>query len=216
MHRKMRVPVTCIEKRFNAGDATVEAIWSVLTWSLKHLGEGVYPRRRHNSQKWLSSEKRRAAEAGKTLPAKACVIQIRADWDWYQHWMGAPPWNQLSGMCWFCKCKPDQWREMSQLERAASSLTKAEWIEFVQAREKPLCPLFSLPNISNQNMNPDWMHVMDEGFAALVCGQVLWDLLPCYAGRSATLRVAHLWAEIQSLYKAKEIPAGDELSCQCV
>ena len=211
MHCKMRVPFTCIEKRFNAGDATVEAIWSVLTWSLKILGEGLHPVRRHNGKRWLSSEKERAARGGKRLPAKACVIQIRADWDWFQHWMGAPQWNQLSGMCWLCKCKPDQWREMTQLERASQSLSKAEWIEFVQAREKLLCPLFSLPNISNHIMNPDWMHVMDEGFAPLVCGQVLWDLLPCYVGRSADQRVAKLWQEIQSLYKAKQIPGAERL-----
>ena len=120
MHRKMRVPVTRVEKRFNAGGVTVEAIWSVLTWSLKNLGEGVYPHQRGDSQKWLSSEKLRAAhaQAGNTLPAKACVIQIRADWDWYQHWMGAPSWDHLLGMCWLCKCKPEQWREMSELDQS--------------------------------------------------------------------------------------------------
>ena len=67
----------------------MKSIFQVLTWSLNSLGKGYNPERRHDGKKWLKSlDKARAGQAGMPLPA---LIQIRADWDWYQHWMGAAP-----------------------------------------------------------------------------------------------------------------------------
>jgi len=48
--------------------------------------------------------------------------------------------------------------------------------------EKLVCPLFDLPGVSNQLMFPDWMYVMDEGFGALVAGQIL---ATCYHSTQA-------------------------------
>ena len=93
-HSQLRVPFTSIEKRFNGGNDTIKAIFQILRWSLCSLGKGKYPTKRHNNKKWLQLEKARRKKAGTSLSAKACLIEIRADWDWFQHWMGAPAWNQ--------------------------------------------------------------------------------------------------------------------------
>ena len=69
---------------------------------------------------------------------------------------------------------------MDPKEREENSLSKAEFLESVQTRDKPICPLFNLPAISNHILHPDWMHSMDEGFSQLVAGQVLFELLPHY------------------------------------
>ena len=95
---------------------------------------------------------------------------------------------------------------MGQKEREENSLNKAEFLESVKTRDKPICPLFNLPGISNHIMHPDWMHSMDEGFSQLVCGQVLFELLPHYPGRNQGARVASMWEHIQSLYKAEGTP----------
>ena len=81
----------------------------------------------------------------------------------------------------------------------------AEW-------EKLVCPLFDLPGVSNQLMFPDWMHVMDEGFGALVAGQILHYLLPFYPGNSAARRVEKLWEHIQCLYQADKTEACRRLT----
>ena len=145
------------------------------------------------------------------MSAKCCLIEIRADWDWFQHWMAAPAWNQGSGMCWLCKACPATWRSLDKAARESQSLSKAEFLESVMTRKKMVCPLFDLPGVTNQLMFPDWMHVMDEGFGALVAGQILHYLLPFYPGNSAAKRVEKLWEHIQSLYKAEKTPACNRL-----
>ena len=95
---------------------------------------------------------------------------------------------------------------MGPKEREENSLSKAEFLESVQTRDKLICPLFNLPGISNHIMHPDWMHSMDEGFSQLVAGQILFELLPHYPGRNQGARVASMWEHIQSLYKAEGTP----------
>ena len=53
---------------------------------------------------------------------------------------------------------------------------------------------------------------MDEGFGALVAGQVLNYLLPFYPGNSAAKRVEKLWEHIQSLYQADKTEACRRLT----
>ena len=75
-----------------------------------------------------------------------------------------------------------------------------------------VCPLFDLPGVRNQLMFLDWMHVMDEGFGALVAGQILHDLLPLYPGNSAAKRVGKMWERIQCLYQADKTEACRRLT----
>ena len=65
--RGERIPITCLEAKYNAGQETVAAMCPVMAWSLKKLGEGQYPCTRHDgtpfhpqkreSQKWLGWNK---------------------------------------------------------------------------------------------------------------------------------------------------------------
>ena len=65
LHSQIRIPVTCIEKKFNAGVQTVKSIFQVLSWSLSSLGKGYNPERRHDGRHWLKSlDKARAGQAG--------------------------------------------------------------------------------------------------------------------------------------------------------
>ena len=108
--------------------------------------------------------------AGKSLQ-KACLVQMRGDWDWNVKAFGATTFNTKLGMCWKCSCKPGEWHTMTQEDRSTHSLGKADWLANLAAREKPAMHLFNLPGVSNQTMFPDWMRVVDEGIAASVAGQ---------------------------------------------
>ena len=77
---------------------------------------------------------------------------------------------------------------------------------------KLVCPLFDLLGVRNQLMFPDWMHVMDEGFGALVSRQILHYLLPLYPGNSAAKRVGKMWEHIQCLYQADKTEACRRLT----
>ena len=56
-----RVPVSCLETKYNAGQTTTQAILEVLAWSLKQLGKAEYPKLRHDGG---SLGKARAQKAG--------------------------------------------------------------------------------------------------------------------------------------------------------
>ena len=122
-----RVPICCLETKYNAGPETCEAICEVIAWSLKKLGEGHFPCEKHDGKPFNSlKDKQRKAVAGEAMPAKATLIEVRSDWDRNMKWHGAPATNQTSGCCWLCAAKPGTWKALSKQERKDMSLTKAE------------------------------------------------------------------------------------------
>ncbi|CAE7730017.1 unnamed protein product [Symbiodinium sp. CCMP2592] len=199
-----RVPITCVESRFVAGRETIEAVQQVIAWSLQSLGEGRYPSSRHDGE---SLDKARQSMAGLPMAARGGLVQLRGDWDWNCKYFGAPQWNELKGMCWLCKAKPENWRGMYAEDRQNQSLSKAEFEESLRDRNKHVSPLFGLPGVCNKTMKPDWMHVVDEGCGAHAAGHVLNELLAKFPDRGVEKRAERLWEEVQSLYKAKGIPA---------
>ena len=180
-----RAPITCLESTYHAGHSTTQAIQAVIAWSLQSLQEGKYPATRHDG----------TSGQGQAMPGRAALVQVRGDWDWNSKWYGAPTWNELSGMRWLCKAKPGEWRTMSADDRTSNSMSNAEWLHKLEARNKPVSALFSLRGVSNATMKPDWMHVVDEGCAALVAGQVLAELLARSPGSSSAKRAEALFAD---------------------
>lgn len=192
-----RFLVTCLDSKWSLGHETWEAIWQVIAWSLQQLGEGKAACRRHDGK---SLEKANLHMAGKSLQ-KACLVQMRGDWDWNVKAFGAPTFNTKLGMCWKCSCKPGEWHTMTQEDRSTHSLGKADWLANLAAREKPAMHLFNLPGVSNQTMFPDWMHVVDEGIAASVAGQCLKEFEGHCTGASKEERLNQLWGFIKDLYQ---------------
>jgi len=122
-------------------------ISQVMLWNFHCLAEGKFPRARHDGSKWMKSDKNRQICAGNAMPGKAALVQIRSDWDWNCKYFHAPQWNGKKGMCWLCKAKPENWREMTTCpawERQEQSLDKAEYLHFLADREKEANPLFIL------------------------------------------------------------------------
>eukprot|EP00434_Breviolum_minutum_P035293 symbB.v1.2.031233.t1/scaffold3530.1/size57246/2 len=101
---------------------------------------------------------------------------------------------------------------MSKKEREEAAWTEESWQENVLARERTINPLFHLPGISVQHtLKPDWMHVVDEGCAALAAGQILWSVLDEYPASTQEGRAELLWKHIQELYKASDWPKAKQL-----
>ena len=192
-----RFLVTCVDSKWSLGHETWQAIWQVIAWSFQQLGEGRAACRRHDGK---SLEKARLKMAGKSLQ-KACLVQMRGDWDWNVKVFGAPTFNTKLGMCWMCNCKPGDWHAMSQEDRRRYCLGKADWLANLAAREKPAMQLFNLKGVSNQTMFPDWMHAVDEGIAASVVGQCLKEFESHCAGSNKDERLNALWGFIKDLYQ---------------
>lgn len=197
-----RIPICCLDARMIHWQ-TIHSICQVMLWSFQCLGEGKFPSCRHDGSVWLKTDKNRATTSGASMPGKAAIVQIRSDWDWNCKYFHAAQWNEKVGMCWLCQATPDTWRELSLCsawKRQEKSLDKAKYVAFLHDRDKEVNPLFMLPNVSNKTMMPDWMHVCDEGIAALACGQILKYLLQFYEGATVEERCFSLWEHIQQLY----------------
>ena len=199
-----RVPITCLEGKYFANQLTTQAIQAVVAWGLQSLGEGKYPAARHDGS---SLDKPRAKHAGQFMPGKAALVQMRGDWDWNCKWYGASAWNELQGMCWLCKAKPEEWPSMSFEDRQSQNMAHADLVKKLEIKRKSVSPLFSLPGVTNRTMTPDWMRVVDEGCAASAAGQVLAELQRRCAGSSKKERAQALWKEIQSLYESNGVAA---------
>ena len=112
-HKAKRMPVCCIDARYEAGPESIKAMSEVIRWSLSKLGEGVFAHERHDGQPFHKSlDKARKELAGVKMPAKATLIELRSDWDWNSKYYAAPYPNQKPGMCWMCTAKPDTWKAM--------------------------------------------------------------------------------------------------------
>ena len=210
---QMRVPICALDARM-IGWQTTEQIGHIMLWSFQCLAEGKFPRARHDGSNWMKSDKNRQVCAGHAMPGKAALVQIRSDWDWNCKYFHAPQWNEKKGMCWLCRAKPENWREMTTCpawERQEQSLDKAEYLHLLAERDKEANPLFTLPSVSNDTMMPDWMHVLDEGTGALAAGQILKELLSFYPGAHVDERVSQLWEHIQALYEEQHWPKDKRL-----
>ena len=204
----LRIPICCLDTRMISWQ-TIDSICQILLWSFQCLGEGKFPTARHDGSPWLKSDKNRQLWAGKHMPGKAGIVQIRSVWDWTCKYFHAGQWNELAGMCWLCSAKPSTWRDIARCpvaERQEKSLNKAAYLAFLADRGKEVNPLFTLPNVSNKTLLPDWMHVCDEGTGAVAAGQILKELLPVYEGNTIEEKCFSLWQHIQELYTSQAWP----------
>lgn len=204
LHQNLKVPFTVIQSKFHFEYQTKQAILEILLWSLDHLKKGQFPVARHDGSPWLSSDKHRAQLHGE-LPAKGTLAEIRGDWDWLNSWFNIPTYNTKSGMCWMCKATWPEAKAWTAAQRS-SGLSKAQFVQRVVDMGKPLCPLWGWPEMAPSVLClPDWLHAVDQGIAADICGQLLVDLSGCYPGRSFKVRVSELWTDIQSLYAEHKV-----------
>ena len=85
-------------------------IMTVVAWSMRHLVAGSRPCCRHDGTAWAKSDAKRLKKNGLPLPLRACLVQVRADWDWMGKCFHFPFHNVKEGCCWLCKCKRHQAR----------------------------------------------------------------------------------------------------------
>ena len=97
---------------------------------------------------------------------------------------------------------------MSQADRLSAMFKKPEeWLESLEERGKEINLLLALPGVSTFTLKPDWMHVVDEGCAALAAGQIFWEIVDCYESSTREGRVDLLGKHVQEIYNANNWPA---------
>ena len=201
-HDQLRLPLTCVSKKHLVCRHTIDDIMAVMAWSADVALTGAYARRRHDGSPFGLLDSKRKNLAGKPLACgKSFLVEIRADWCWYQSVCRFPAGNQLTGLCWKCSCTPQQLREVGDNAPWRSNpLTHwdnmARWISLGRG----VCPIFSAPGVTIETCEIDWLHCMDKGVAASFLGNVLWHILPSLAGNSLTEKTSTLFGLMRRFY----------------
>ena len=104
--KNLRIPVTALSHK-HVGPNTWHDINAVVKWSLMVLATGEWPTCRHDGSQWLKSDAKR--RNGPSLP-RSCLVEVRADWDWFAKVYGFPAHNLSAGNCWKCKNTPSEVR----------------------------------------------------------------------------------------------------------
>ena len=101
----VRLLFTTFPKSRSAGKETLDALFKVLAWSMRHLMLGTFPTVREDVLDWTKKDVARATWSGKHLGFHAAVLQVRGDWAFYREVFAFPHWTktclvmlEISGM----------------------------------------------------------------------------------------------------------------------
>lgn len=203
---RMRIPFTSLQRRFLVKGRSFDRVMEVLKWSLQQCVAKRWPSLRHDGSPFMLLDRRRQARAGKPLPCRALLVEIRFDWAAFKQVLHLPQWNTSSGICWRCKATPHNFKQRGQdAEWRTQRLTTQEFFERARLNGMMISPLFSSPGVTPAVCLPDWLHACDLGLTSDFAGNAILDLLACYPGNNAAARLQSLWPDIQIQYREHNV-----------
>ena len=229
-HAGLRVPFTCTHLSWAVTQETFPAVMAVFCWSLRCLATGLKPTSRHDGSAWLlrgpdergkrgpwiDSDKQRVVSPERgdlALGVQAVLVEIRADWVFFNKLLKFPAWNTKDGLCWLCKCTN---ADMRTLDTASARwrfqrLLPGQFLAWCRKQNRPVSELFSLPGVSPEIVFPDWMHSGDMGVAQDVIGHTFAEALKYLAGSSKEECCNSLWQLVRGWYDSVDMPSDQRL-----
>lgn len=186
------------------GDSnTMAEIWVVIKWSLESLLSGVWPACDHRGARYRKGtpegDRANSPLAGSYFGVLWC---LKADLD---HW---PKYGlrrySCDRCCQFCngdKGADVRWRWNyfgADAKWKANLLSAAEWRNLYDEMH----PLFQLPNVSNDNIEADELHIVHMGTSAYIAGSVLWMLCYELLPQSPQKNLESVWMALVEEYQA--------------
>jgi len=186
------------------GRCTLDPIVAVFAWSMKMSALGKWPRRRHDGEPWLHSDRHRRSIRGNFF-VRPVLLQARGDWSWYKELFGFPSWAS-SAICWKCRATKRGKRTFTNHSQDAPWRRKRMTsIEFFQqqtdANVRP-SPLFLCPYFELWMVIIDALHCMDLGVSQDCLGNLFYEAQKSLCdGRNIKVRVKNLWGRVKEYYK---------------
>ena len=189
-------------------DTWRDGLWPILVWSFKACYEGRFPSTDHIGRPFPEGSQR-AQLAGAPLcsgdiPFRFYVYGVLGDLDYFSKDLDLPFHNNHRP-CWFCDadCTDNPWNDFR---------ARASWqdrtVQDVQGNPRSRHPIWSIPGVHELCTMLDVLHVVDQGVASHVIGNVLHTII--YDELCTRQRGAHrvtakealgtLWQEIQAIY----------------
>ena len=92
--------------------ATFEDIFQIMAWSFQQCLIGTV-NTRHDGLQFNSTDSCRKKKAGKLLPCKAILAEVRADWTCQGEIFHLPHWNKNDGLCCRCSATPASFKDFA-------------------------------------------------------------------------------------------------------
>ena len=206
--KKLRIPLTIIEKRYVAAEVTMNDILDVFAWSMVWLAEGRHPHRRHDNTEFLLQEDNaRKKKAGTALGCSGFLCELRGDWALLKNTLHLAGWNDAD-CCFRCNIKKTNiqqfnsdspWRKPENRRDHWSNLT-----QMLQEGYQPSA-IFKCPGFRTELIAIDWLHCCDLGVAADFLGNLLTVVVKQQPGSNISERIKSLFVKLQAWYAANNV-----------
>ena len=104
---RLRIPLIILPDHC-ISDNTFDDIYEVLAWDLRSLLSGVRHEARHDHSPWHPEKDKKRRKLQGNRDFRACLVQIRSDWDWLTKCYHFPGHAAKNEMCWLCNCPHTQ------------------------------------------------------------------------------------------------------------
>ena len=200
-YQKLRVPLFCCKKGFQAKQQTMDDCLAILKYSFEALALGLCPSKRHDGSDFRGRQDvHRQKRANSTCP-RAVLTQIRGDWKMLKELFSLPQHNEVGGICFKCACDPQTMRQVS----LSASWRQEDYNDWSFMRRflnegRPISPIFGTPFFKPSIIRLDWLHVVDLGVAADCAGNILWQVQFRLPGNNISQRLKALFLELREFY----------------
>jgi hypothetical protein len=211
--KSSRVVFTAVPQKF-VGPNTFDAILSIFAWSMDILLRGKMLTKRHDGSPFASSKddsndsKFRIDLAGKPIPFRAALVQVRGDWAFYNDCFGFPHWASES-ICWLCKAQRSRGSQYDMRRQLwKQHRYKPGEFETLMRLLGRISALFKAPGLSLKHFMVDWLHAVDLGVGQSIVGNVLWESLDIlFPNLSKKEQVKALYLKLKAWYQTSKPPS---------
>ena len=198
---KLRLPFAVMMAKHCVAEETFDDLLEILVWSLRCFVEGRHPARRHDNQDWRSSDRKRAAQAGKSLGIRGVLTEIRGDWKCLKEVFRLPGWQERASCCWKCSADHTTRRDCSLLAPWRTE-RMGRWDMMIRWHRQGIapCSIVGAPFFEMDIFCLDWLHVMDLGVSLDFMGNLFVLLLKYKPGRSKKERISNLYKDMVEYY----------------
>ena len=145
-------------------------------------------------------------DAGEAMGFHATLVEVRGDWDMYSKILHFPYHGENDTICWLCNCRRCEKHEAqanARWRRPENRYSKDAFIQAQIRRGAAICPLLTIPGMSNTCFRIDWLHAVDKGVAADAQGNIFYMILQKLPG-TKDAKLKQLWDAINDIYEEQE------------
>ena len=101
---RLRIPLIILPDHV-ISDQTFDDVYEVLAWDMRSLLSGVRHECRHDRSPWHPFRDKKRSKGHGQRDFRACLVQVRSDWDWLTKCYHFPGHASKDEFCWMCRCQ---------------------------------------------------------------------------------------------------------------